>query len=384
MATVQQHMEIMHRFYRTGKASFEEMTECLLAEYPTVYMPVRMVFFGVPADNSEYVIQFEHLRQAVKKRFGDRQPTVSYVAQPVATEGMAMEVHEVVLTEEDTVAYRVCAGISYIAVERKGCKRLFLGGVIGDVLYRNIREQSDDIFSRIRQVLDCEHMPVSAIIRQWNYIEKITEYDSAGHQHYQDFNDARSLFYANTEWTTGYPAATGIGTRWGGIVIDMDLLFCEDGTVLVAGVDNPLQVAAHAYSQQVLLGETALKVRSTPKFERAKAVWKDGHGFVYISGTAAIRGEKSLEGMGIEEQTLATLENIEYLVSGENLRQTEIPVTGNAGISNFRVYVKYREDMEKARKVIESRYPALPAIYTLTDVCRSELLIEMEGMGVLQ
>ena len=40
--------------------------------------------------------------------------------------------------------------------------------------------------------------------------------------------------------------------------------------------------------------------------------------------------------------------------------------------------------MEKARKVIESRYPELPVIYTLTDVCRSELLIEIEGMGLLR
>lgn len=167
-------------------------------------------------------------------------------------------------------------------------------------------------------------------------------------------------------------------------MIDMDLLLCEDGTVFMAGVNNPLQVAAHAYSQQVLLGKTALQVRTTPKFERAKAVWKDDHGFVYISGTAAIRGEKSLEGVGIEEQTLATLENIEYLVSGNNLRQTGIPVTGDAGLINFRVYVKYRADMEKARKVIESRYPELPVIYTLTDVCRSELLIEIEGMGLLR
>jgi len=384
MTTVQQHIEITHRFYQAKKALFEEMVAHLLIEYTALYMPVRMVFFGAPMDNREYVAQFAYLKKTVRGHFGDACPVVSYVAQPVDTDGMALEVHEVVLMREDTVSYREYAGISYIVVERKGCRRLFLGGVTGDVLHWNIREQADDVFARIRQVIDAERMPVSAIIRQWNYIEKITDCDNAGHQHYQDFNDARSQFYAGVEWSTGYPAATGIGTRWGGIMIDMDLLLCEDGTVFMAGVNNPLQVAAHAYSQQVLLGKTALQVRTTPKFERAKAVWKDDHGFVYISGTAAIRGEKSLEGVGIEEQTLATLENIEYLVSGNNLRQTGIPVTGDAGLINFRVYVKYRADMEKARKVIESRYPELPVIYTLTDVCRSELLIEIEGMGLLR
>ena len=228
-------------------------------------------------------------------------------------------------------------------------------------------------------------MPVSSIIRQWNYIEKITACDATGHQHYQDFNDARSLFYNGVEWTTGYPAATGIGTQWGGIMIDVDALLCKDGSVRVLGVDNPLQIAAHAYSQNVLLGEkdAALPQKTTPKFERAKAVWKEDHGFVYVSGTAAIRGEQSLEGVGIEQQTLTTLENIEYLVSRDNLNRSDIPATENATLITFRVYVKCWEDMEKAKQVVTERYPDLPAIYTLTDVCRSELLIEIEGMGVL-
>ena len=228
-------------------------------------------------------------------------------------------------------------------------------------------------------------MPVSSIIRQWNYIEKITACDATGHQHYQDFNDARSLFYNGVEWTTGYPAATGIGTQWGGIMIDVDALLCKDGSVRILGVDNPLQIAAHAYSQNVLLGEkdAALPQKSTPKFERAKAVWKEDHGFVYVSGTAAIRGEQSLEGVGIEQQTLTTLENIEYLVSRDNLNSSGIPATENATLITFRVYVKRWEDMEKAKLVVTGRYPDLPAIYTLTDVCRSELLIEIEGMGVL-
>ena len=384
MVTTEQHIEIIHRFYQVEKASFEEMTAYLLTEYLATYMPVRMVFFGAPADNSEYIAQFNYLRKTVKKFFGDKQPIVSYVAQPVDTGGMAMEIHELVLTGQDMVTYQKCADIPYIVVERKGYKRLFLGGVTGDVLHQNIREQSDDVFSRIRQVLDTEQIPVSSIVRQWNYIEKITNYDNVGHQHYQDFNDARSLFYTNVEWETGYPAATGIGTQCGGIMVDMDVLLCKDETILLTGVDNPLQVAAHAYSQQVLLGETLLQAKTTPKFERAKAIWKDGHGFIYISGTAAIRGEQSLEGVGIEEQTLITLENIDYLVSNENLQRAGIPVTKKGELTNFRVYVKYWKDLDKVRRILEAKYPKLPVIYTLTDVCRSELLIEIEGVGLLQ
>lgn len=384
MTSKKENIEIIHRFFQTKKAGFGEMVAKLLKQYAVSYLPVRLVFFGAPVDNEEYVSQFAFLKEAVRLKFPTGKSLVSYVAQPVDTEGIAMEAHEVVLTGQDVVSYRKYADIPYIIVEREGCKRLFLGGVIGDILHQSIREQSDDVFAHIDRVLKLEQMPVSAIIRQWNYIEKITEYDTAGHQHYQDFNDARSLFYENVEWKTGYPAATGIGTQWGGVMIDMDVLVCKDRTVLVAGVDNPLQVAAHAYSQNVLLGETVMQQKTTPKFERAKAVWKENHGFIYISGTAAIRGELSLEDVGIEEQTLITLENIEYLISAENLKRTGVPVTKNTELINFRVYVKHREDLEKARKVVKTRYPDLPAIYMLTDVCRSELLIEIEGMGILQ
>lgn len=55
-------------------------------------------------------------------------------------------------------------------------------------------------------------------------------------------------------------------------MIDIDALFCQDKTVCVKAVDNPLQVSAHAYSQNVLLGEKDEKLnkKTTPKFERAK------------------------------------------------------------------------------------------------------------------
>lgn len=384
MTKEHENKEIIHRFLQVEKDAFEGMVGQLLMQYATVFLPVRLVFFGTSTDNKEYLAQLACIREIVQKYFGDEQPLISYVAQPTASQGLAMEIHEVELTAQDKVSYLNYQHIPYIIIEREGCKRLFLSGVMGDVVHQRIGEQADYIFTRIGELLQTEQMPLQNIVRQWNYIEKITAYDEVGHQHYQDFNDARSSFYQQVEWTTGYPAATGIGTQWGGVMIDMDALLCKDNTVQVSKVDNSLQVAAHAYSKQLLLGETLTEHKTTPKFERAKAIWKHDHGFVYISGTAAIRGEQSLQGVGIKEQTRITMENIEHLVSAGNLQQSGVPVTQNAELINFRVYVKHRKDMEQAREVVQTRYPDLPAIYTLTDVCRSELLVEIEGMGLLR
>lgn len=370
------------RFVQAQQSSFIDMLSTLVGRYKPVNLPVRLVFFGSPGDNEEYCRQFATIRQAVEERFGPQAPTVSYVAQPPCSGGLILEIHEVETTPYDKVAYKTLACTTYITITGAEGKRLFLSGVTGDCLNNSMRVQSDNVFAEIETVLNAEQMPVSSIFRQWNYIEKITAFEGS-RQHYQSFNDSRSLFYSTGLWTEGYPAATGIGTCWGGIMIDLNAAVLTDSSYRICRIDNPLQVAAHAYSQEVLLGEEdqKLKEKSTPKFERAKSIIKDGHGITYISGTAAIRGELSLTDVGIEQQTIITLENIRKLISCENLRSFGMSPCDDGTPVYFRVYLKNASDYERARQTIETFYPALPVIYTLADVCRSELLVEIEGLA---
>lgn len=382
----EKNINIEYKLYQTNKITFEERLDDLLSQYEPVGIPVRLVIFDHLDSNAEYLDSLEWIHEKVKARFGTTAPTVSYVAQSPYSKELVMEVHEVALSAGDTLQYKELESIPYITVENQEYKRLFVSGIMGDIRHQNIRSQSDRIFEILSEILRIEQMPVSSIIRQWNYIEKITAIDPDGHQHYQDFNDARSLFYESTTWENGYPAATGIGTQWGGVVVDVDMYMPLAATGPGASpVDNPLQVSAHAYSQGVLLGEKDQKLsqKTTPKFERAKAVWYNNRGFIYISGTAAIRGEKSLEGIGIGEQARITLDNIKYLISAENLRVSGIPVKEDGRPTCFRVYVKHWEDMKEASEVIKEQYPELPMVYTLADVCRSELLIEIEGLAFI-
>ena len=79
------------------------------------------------------------------------------------------------------------------------------------------------------------------------------------------------------------------------------------------------------------------------------------------------------------EQTLRTLENINYLVSKEN-RAAYGCEAFDLKFSNLVVYVKKVEDYQQVRNVVEDAYPGIPAVYTVADVCRSELLVEIEGL----
>ena len=105
---------------------------------------------------------------------------------------------------------------------------------------------------------------------------------------------------------------------------------------------------------------------------------------VYISGTAAIRGEESLREADIARQTIMTCENIEYLVSAANLRQSGMPAQEDAALSHLRIYLKHPHDRPAVEQILKERYGPLPIIYMEADICRDELLIEMEGTAYFQ
>ena len=104
-------------------------------------------------------------------------------------------------------------------------------------------------------------------------------------------------------------------------------------------------------------------------------------GWVYISGTAAIRGEVSLRVTRADDQTRTTLENIAYLLSKENLqKQTDWVIHSAPCPLYFRVYVKHAEDFETVKRVVGESYPDLPVLYVQADICRDDLAVEIEGM----
>lgn len=375
---------ILYYIYKSTNSDFEKAADELL-EQATIsdLVPLRLIFYGRPQSNGEYARQRQTLRDKVAEAWsGSESPLVSYVAQHPTELSLALEVQMVGKEFASTMQYREEAGVRYIVSDRTTLKQLYTEGIVADFLTDGMRKQSDDVLAALEAVLVKEQMPIDSIIRQWNYIEQITKITGQT-QHYQDFNDSRSHFYSKVEWREGYPAATGIGTDYGGIMVEVDAEQLRRTPAKIVPIDNPLQVAAHKYSQTVLIGEPDIVFdeKTTPKFERAKAVAQYDCAKIYISGTAAIRGEDSLTDVGIGEQTRITLENIEYLISKKNLADHGVCVRNEPMIQVLRVYLKYERDMSEAREIIEEKYSDVPTLYVLTDVCRDELLIEIEGVA---
>ena len=354
--------------YRSQAAGFERaLDEVLAAIAENENEVIRIVVFGAPNNNEEYVNQRSMLEQRCLSVFGEQAPMVGYIAQAPLRYTLAAEVTFV--TKSDAASVVRCKDYIRIGDE-------LLSAAIYSSLDYGIAEQAECIFARMAEILKAEGVTTSDIVRQWNYIENITHLSAEG-QHYQLFNDARSSFYNACSWENGYPAATGIGTQMGGVMVMFDAV-CDSAQHSTA-VDNPLQVSAHAYSQQVLINNTEAH-KTTPKFERARHM-KAEESSIYISGTAAIRGEESCREDAVG-QTRLTMENIDYLISAENLTKSGVAEPQTMAYASLRAYLKHRADLAAVVEWMEQNYPQVDVLYLWADICREELLIEIEGIAV--
>ena len=103
----------------------------------------------------------------------------------------------------------------------------------------------------------------------------------------------------------------------------------------------------------------------------------------FISGTASITDSETRFVGDVEGQTHQTLDNIAALIGEENFRRHGLSGAGATldDVGLVRVYIKRQEDYEKTKAACEARLGELPTIYAIGDVCRPDLLVEIEGIS---
>lgn len=172
-----------------------------------------------------------------------------------------------------------------------------------------------------------------------------------------------------------YPASTGIGMAGRGLAVSCLALQTQRTDVQLQPLENPQQVPAFDYAKSFSA--------KSPKFSRAMAVIIGDYVTTWISGTASIVNSESVYLGDIEKQTEQTINNIERLISPYNFERHGMVGAGAhlPDLAKVRVYVKRPEDYEKCRAVCERRLGPLPTIYAQADVCRSNLLVEIEGVA---
>ncbi len=140
-------------------------------------------------------------------------------------------------------------------------------------------------------------------------------------------------------------------------------------------LENPRQTAAYDYA--------AAYSPQSPKFSRAMVLSCGTYTTIFISGTASITHSQTRHVGDAGKQTEETLDNIAALIAEENLAEHGLPGLGTslASLGFARVYIKRPEDYPAVRAICEQRLGKLPTIYAIADVCRPELLVEIEGVA---
>jgi FkbO/Hyg5 family chorismatase len=211
--------------------------------------------------------------------------------------------------------------------------------------------------------------------RMWNFVSRINEDNADGLENYRDFCLGRANAFEKVRFNeTDIPAATGIGSLGGGVAFYV--LSSRSGTPIA--IENPQQMSAYHYPKRY--GPKA------PKFARATHLGPPAAGqgaHVYVSGTASITGHESLHAGDVVRQTHLALENIARVIGASNLWEHGV---GDgyflSSLNHIKVYVRHAADIETVRRICEQAFsPAAEIRYLNVDVCRSDLLVEIEGIA---
>ncbi len=320
-----------------------------------------------------------NLTKVLTELFSRSDFPVAYIAQPPA-DGSKINIEiSAINLNPSLYSYQYSSNEtgSYYILQIKDSLELY--GTISDIGENsNVFSQSNTCLEGMKNILSAKELSLHDIVRQWMYVGKINDlvnYENTEVDNYQLFNKSRADYYKAVEWINGYPAATGIGLNIAGCIIEF-IARKQGGETHIIPLQNPLQIDAHKYTDKYIPLNSKI---NSPKFERGKVVLDDDKLNIYISGTAAIIGEDSIDA-DIKKQTQITLDNIAKLCSIENLAHHGINIGQNLPeFSAARVYIKQKSDFIEAEEICRNYFGGIPIIFVEADICRNELLVEIEA-----
>jgi len=109
--------------------------------------------------------------------------------------------------------------------------------------------------------------------------------------------------------------------------------------------------------------------------------------YLFISGTASIVGHQTMHVGDVVLQTRETLNNLRAVIDAANQRYSLEDGSPRFTLAalNFRVYIRRSQDFDVVRAELVAAFgtevPVPPIVYLRSDVCRPDLLVEIEAAG---
>jgi len=207
------------------------------------------------------------------------------------------------------------------------------------------------------------------LLRVWNYLPDINR-DTHGLERYRQFNRARqrALGDCGRALRGSLPAASALGAASGSPLV----VYFLAARTAPAFLENPRQLSAYRYPRRY--------GSHSPVFSRATLLRQRGSLTLFISGTASIVGHRSVHVGDTAAQTRETLTNIAALL--EEANRVERAARFSLGSLACKVYVRRPADLAVVRaELARALEPTSRVIYLKADICRQDLLVEIEATG---
>lgn len=206
------------------------------------------------------------------------------------------------------------------------------------------------------------------LVRAWNYMPAINQGEGDG-ERYRRFcsGRAQALDEMNVD-ESALSACTAIGTDEPRLRI-----YLLTGRAPALHIENPRQVSAYRYPRRY--------GPRSPSFARATAVKGSGdETLLMISGTASVVGHETRHVGDVVAQSGEIVANIETLLD-HSAEQT-----GRSGLRSFgrnslvRVYLRDPSDWPPVEARFRAAWPEARLAAFRGDICRSDLLVEIEAV----
>jgi enamine deaminase RidA (YjgF/YER057c/UK114 family) len=256
------------------------------------------------------------------------------------------------------VPFEIGDGVAACVFEDDVARYGHIGGMVPPDAGASPHDQAKALLDRMQETLCGLGMDFRQVVRTWFYNRDILDW-------YGAFNKARTSFFDELSLFHGLvPASTGIGGRnpAGAALTAHALALSPKGNcVHAAAVPSPLQCPALEYGSA---------------FSRALEVDTPGCRRLIVSGTASIAPGGATEFVDdLDAQIVRTMEVVEAILQSRGMQWDDV--------TRAIAYFKDGCQTEAFRRYCEARdLTDLPALCVHQDICRDDLLFEIEADAV--
>ncbi len=227
----------------------------------------------------------------------------------------------------------------------------------------NTESEFHGLFDTLVKILNPAGFEINDLVRTWIYMPELLDV-------YKNLNTARTKAFKKYDFNKkkdkiSYPASTGIQGQSifnNAVTLDAVAVKSADTFPVLRPMHSPLQSEAYFYGSD---------------FSRGFVIdWPD-YRILHISGTASIDDEgNSVFIDNPEKQIEYTLESVLKLLEQHGADFNDI--------AHACVYFKNMSYKKLFEQTLQNRgWPKFPCIYLIADVCRDDLLVEIDGVAVM-